>query len=101
MIVSLAGTAGALVPSPTPEAANTSTPLALNSVSRVSADPDTVPVCTSSTVGRPATGSPGAAFSANVAVVPVLAGAVNDVHLPASGVSPATNAVAAEAVENW
>ena len=45
MIVSLAGTAGAALPNPTPETTNTSTPLAVNSVSRVSADPFAVAVC--------------------------------------------------------
>src|ERR1700722_4366617 len=101
MIVSLAGPAGAPVPSPTPEAANTSPPLATSSVSRVTADPDTVPDCTSSTLDRPATEGPGVALSENVAVVPVPAGAVNDAHRPASDWIPDTNADADEASANW
>src|ERR1700729_2533963 len=100
MIVSLAGTAGAPVPRPTPEAANTSTPLAHSRVSRVSADPDTVPDCTSSTVGFPATEAPGAALSENVAV-PLVAGAVKDGQRPARDWIPDTNADAALAVANW
>src|ERR1700722_526138 len=100
MIVSLAGTAGAPVPRPTPAPANTSTPLATSSVSRVTADPDTFPDCTSSTLDSPATEGPGVAFSENVAVVPVPAGAVNDAHRPASDWIPATNADADEAAPN-
>ena len=69
-------------------------------MSSVSAEPLTVPVCMSSTVGRPASVPPGAAVSENVAVE-LLAGAVNDLHRAASGSIPATNAFASDAAENW
>src|ERR1700722_16671007 len=100
MIVPLAGSAGALLPNPTAETTNTSTPLARNSVSRVSAVPDSDAVCSSSTVGRPATESPGVAFIRMVVLVP-FTGSVNDGHRPARGDIPATNADAAAALENW
>src|ERR1700683_3689644 len=101
MTVCLAGSAGAALPNPTPETTNTSTPLAVNSVSRVSADPFAVAVCRSATVGRPATESPGAAFIRMVVVVLLVIGAENDGHRAASGEIPATNADASAAVENW
>src|ERR1700728_2388795 len=100
MIVCLAGTVGAPAPSPTPDAPNTSTPLAHSSVSSVTADPDTVPVCTSSTVGIPATDGPAVAFSENDAVPPGEAGAVSEVHPPASACTPDTNEEADEAEPN-
>src|ERR1700728_355556 len=101
MIVSLAGSTGAAAPNPTPETTNTSTPLAANSVSRVSADPFAFAVCRSSTVGRPATESPAAAFIRMVVLVVLVIGAVNDGHRTASGEIPATNADASADVENW
>jgi hypothetical protein len=101
MIVSLAGSAGAALPNPTPETTNTSTPLAVNSVSRVSADPFAVAVCVSATDGRPPTESPGAAFIFMVVLTLLVIGAVNDGQRTASGEIPATNADASAAVENW
>src|SRR3984957_9525211 len=100
MIVSLAGTAGAPVPNPTAETTNTSTPLAVKRVSRVSAEPLAVAVCTSSTVGGPPTESPGVAFIRMVVVALPLTGAENDGHRPASGEIPAANADASAALEN-
>ena len=101
MTVSLAGTDGAPLPNPTPETTNTSTPLALNSVSRVSGDPFAVAVCSSSTVGRPPMESPAAAFIFMVVLELLVIGAVNDGHRAASGEIPDTNAEASAAVENW
>ena len=69
-------------------------------MSSVTADPDTVPDCTSSTVGSPATAGPVVARSENVVVPPVDTGAVNDRHRPASACTPDTNAVAEDAAPN-
>jgi hypothetical protein len=101
MIASLAGSTGAGLPNPTPETTNTSTPLGVNSVSRVSADPFAVAVCRSWTVARPATESPGVAFIFMVVLAVLVIGAVNDGHRAASEETPVTNADASAAVENW
>ncbi len=83
-MVSLVGAAGAAAPpTPTPAAANTSTPLAQSSVSSTSLLVPSVPVCSSSSVGWPPTGVPGVACSENVPGEP-FAVAVNDPHRPAS-----------------
>ena len=101
MIVSLAGSAGAPVPNPTADTANTSTPLATNCVSRLSADPGHRRGLHAArrSAARPPK-APAVAFIRRSCRRAVHRLAVNDGQRPASGAIPATNADAAEAVEN-